>query len=202
MTVQILKPDCNLETIRDGRGGIFTWIPKEPIVEFNMLYFNPGKVRGFHIGNSNEVSRVADLSFLLNEGFSAVNEKFLGGASDTVRHYNRVFNQDLFRLRVLDFSGQISNDDSLLNSTVILDDTSDSDGVQEFTGLIGGDGYIGQPIVNSDTITYGELTNAGLLVNFIYTDTSDSPTTGSHAVNGHFLNETPMGAATVLQNVL
>ena len=48
MTVQILKPDCNLETIRDGRGGIFTWIPKEPIVEFNMLYFNPGKVRGFH----------------------------------------------------------------------------------------------------------------------------------------------------------
>ena len=37
MTVQILKPDCNLETIRDGRGGIFTWIPKEPIVEFNML---------------------------------------------------------------------------------------------------------------------------------------------------------------------
>ena len=45
MTVQILKPDCNLETIRDGRGGIFTWIPKEPIVEFNMLYFNPGKVK-------------------------------------------------------------------------------------------------------------------------------------------------------------
>ena len=155
-----------------------------------------GKVRGFHIGNSNEVSRVADVSFLLNEGFSAVNEKFLGGASDTVLHYNRVFNQDLFRLRVLDFSGQISNDDSLLNSTVILDDTSDSNGVQEFTGLIGGDGYIGQPIVNSDTITYGDLVNAGLLVNFIYTDTSDSPTTGSHAVNGHFFNETPMGAGS------
>jgi len=155
-----------------------------------------GKVRGFHIGNSNEVSKVADLSFLINEGFSAVNEKFLGGASDTVRHYNRVFNQDSFRLRVLDFSGQISNDDSLLNSTVILDDTFDSDGVQELTGLIGGDGYIGQPIVNSDTITYGELTNAGLLVNFIYTDTSDSPTTGSHAVNGHFFNETPMGAGS------
>ena len=48
MTVQILKPDCNLETIKDGRGGIFTWLPSEPIVEFNMLYFNPGKVRGFH----------------------------------------------------------------------------------------------------------------------------------------------------------
>ena len=48
MTVEIIKPDCNLDTIKDGRGGIFTWIPKEPIVEFNMLYFNPGKVRGFH----------------------------------------------------------------------------------------------------------------------------------------------------------
>ena len=156
-----------------------------------------GKVRGFHIGNSNEADRVPDLSFLINEGFSGINEKFLGGDNpDAVRHYNRVFNQDLFRLRVLDFSGQISNDDSLLNTTVILDDTSDSDGVKEFTGLIGGDGYIGQPVVNSDTITYGELTNAGLLVNFIYTDTSDSPTTGSHAVNGHFFNETPMGAGS------
>ena len=37
---------CNLDTVRDGRGGIFTWIPDEPIVEFNMLYFQPGKTRG------------------------------------------------------------------------------------------------------------------------------------------------------------
>ena len=34
--------------MKDGRGGIFTWIPDEPIVEFNMLYFQPGKTRGFH----------------------------------------------------------------------------------------------------------------------------------------------------------
>ncbi len=46
--VQLLKPECNLDTVRDGRGGIFTWIPQEPIVEFNMLYFTPGKTRGFH----------------------------------------------------------------------------------------------------------------------------------------------------------
>ena len=46
--VEILKPECNLETVRDGRGGIFTWIPDEPIVEFNMLYCQPGKTRGFH----------------------------------------------------------------------------------------------------------------------------------------------------------
>ena len=48
MAVTIITPTCNLETVKDGRGGIFTWLPKEPLVEFNMLYFNPGKVRGFH----------------------------------------------------------------------------------------------------------------------------------------------------------
>jgi mannose-6-phosphate isomerase-like protein (cupin superfamily) len=46
--VTIIRPTCNLDTVRDGRGGIFTWVPPEPIVEFNMLYFSPGKVRGFH----------------------------------------------------------------------------------------------------------------------------------------------------------
>ena len=46
--VEILRPTCNLDTVRDGRGGIFTWVPPEPIVEFNMLYFRPGKTRGFH----------------------------------------------------------------------------------------------------------------------------------------------------------
>ncbi len=35
-------------TVSDGRGGIFTWIPQEPLVEFNMLYFQPGKTRGNH----------------------------------------------------------------------------------------------------------------------------------------------------------
>lgn len=46
--VQLLLPMANLETVRDGRGGIFTWVPKEPIVEFNMLYFRAGATRGFH----------------------------------------------------------------------------------------------------------------------------------------------------------
>ena len=48
MPIKILQPSCNLETVRDGRGGIFTWLPKEPIVEFNLLFFKPGKTRGFH----------------------------------------------------------------------------------------------------------------------------------------------------------
>jgi len=42
------EPSCNLSTVRDGRGGIFTWVPPEPIMEWNMLICNPSKVRGNH----------------------------------------------------------------------------------------------------------------------------------------------------------
>ena len=38
----------NIETILDGRGGIFTWVPQEAIREFNLLYFKPGESRGDH----------------------------------------------------------------------------------------------------------------------------------------------------------
>jgi mannose-6-phosphate isomerase-like protein (cupin superfamily) len=48
MKIEIFRPTCNLDTVRDGRGGIFTWLPKEPIVEFNMVVIRPGKVRGLH----------------------------------------------------------------------------------------------------------------------------------------------------------
>lgn len=48
MKIEVLRPECNLDTVRDGRGGIFTWVPPEPIVEFNLLYFRPGKIRGLH----------------------------------------------------------------------------------------------------------------------------------------------------------
>ncbi len=46
--IDILAPSCNLSTINDGRGGIFTWVPDHPILEFNLLYFHPNKVRGNH----------------------------------------------------------------------------------------------------------------------------------------------------------
>jgi mannose-6-phosphate isomerase-like protein (cupin superfamily) len=45
---ELLHPTCNLATLSDGRGGIFTWLPQDAIVEFNMLYFQPGKTRGNH----------------------------------------------------------------------------------------------------------------------------------------------------------
>lgn len=48
MKIEILQPSCNLHTVWDGRGGIFTWVPKDKISEFNILYFQPGKTRGNH----------------------------------------------------------------------------------------------------------------------------------------------------------
>jgi dTDP-4-dehydrorhamnose 3,5-epimerase-like enzyme len=46
--IEILPSACNLATVQDGRGAIFTWVPDQPILEFNMLYFLPNKIRGNH----------------------------------------------------------------------------------------------------------------------------------------------------------
>ena len=46
--IDVLLPSCNLDTVSDGRGGIFTWVPKDKIAEFNLLYFRTGKTRGNH----------------------------------------------------------------------------------------------------------------------------------------------------------
>ena len=48
MKIRKINPACNLDTVRDGRGGIFTFNPTKPIVEFNFLFINKGKVRGNH----------------------------------------------------------------------------------------------------------------------------------------------------------
>lgn len=48
MTIERVFPSCNLDTVRDGRGGIFTFYPKDPIVEFNLNIIKEGKVRGNH----------------------------------------------------------------------------------------------------------------------------------------------------------
>ncbi len=48
MKIEEIIPSCNLDTVKDGRGGIFTFIPKDPIVEFNYNIIKAGKVRGNH----------------------------------------------------------------------------------------------------------------------------------------------------------
>lgn len=46
--IEIIRASCNPTTVQDGRGAIFTWLPEEDIVEFNLLYFHPNKIRGNH----------------------------------------------------------------------------------------------------------------------------------------------------------
>ena len=41
--IEVFESSCNITTVQDGRGAIFTWLPNEPIVEFNLLYFLPNK---------------------------------------------------------------------------------------------------------------------------------------------------------------
>jgi len=48
MKIKRLEPECNLATVRDGRGGIFTYYPKDPIVEFNFMFIKAHKIRGNH----------------------------------------------------------------------------------------------------------------------------------------------------------
>ena len=46
--LKIIRPDVNLDTVRDGRGFISTYFPEEDIKEFNIVYFHAGMVRGMH----------------------------------------------------------------------------------------------------------------------------------------------------------
>ena len=47
--IEIISSSCNISTVQDGRGAIFTFLPDLPILEFNMLYFLPNKIRGNHL---------------------------------------------------------------------------------------------------------------------------------------------------------
>lgn len=46
--IDILASSCNPTTVRDGRGGIFTWVPEHCIQEFNLVIIKPEKIRGNH----------------------------------------------------------------------------------------------------------------------------------------------------------
>ncbi len=122
----------------------------------------------------------------------------------SIRGYHRGLNQDNtsgtafvqdgYRYKRLDFSAVLGQDDSLLNSAFI-GDGGYVDSIAQFVGILGSAGLINQPRVNGQTITYGTgqeliVENAGLSVNFIYTDADDTE------LGGHFLNETPLCAGS------
>lgn len=48
MHMKTFTPQCNLNTIRDGRGAVFSFVPDAPILEWTFQFINSGKVRGNH----------------------------------------------------------------------------------------------------------------------------------------------------------
>jgi dTDP-4-dehydrorhamnose 3,5-epimerase-like enzyme len=49
MLMRLIEPTCNLSTVKDLRGGIFTFFPEQgSIAEWSYMITKPGKVRGFH----------------------------------------------------------------------------------------------------------------------------------------------------------
>jgi mannose-6-phosphate isomerase-like protein (cupin superfamily) len=47
----LISPECNLSTVKDGRGVIFSFSPvnfDKPIKEWTLLYLNAGMLRGKH----------------------------------------------------------------------------------------------------------------------------------------------------------
>lgn len=100
------------------------------------------------------------------------------------------FVQDSFRFTKLDYTAQVGNEDMLLNSAVLWGGATDDLARASNTGVIGFDGLIGQVVTNADLITYPDLLNAGLLVNFHYTDVDED----DRALGGYYFNQTPINA--------
>lgn len=76
MKIKKLEPECNLATVRDGRGGIFTFYPDKPIVEFNFQFINKGKIRGNHYHPE------FDEYYLFSDGNAVVVTKDDGGKEE------------------------------------------------------------------------------------------------------------------------
>lgn len=48
MAIEVFRPSCNLSTIKDGRGAIFSFVPKAPIMEWTHQFIKSGRIRGNH----------------------------------------------------------------------------------------------------------------------------------------------------------
>ena len=152
--------------------------------------------------NTTSVTESINTSLILGESDFAYPSQIYMHDTDpndsSIRGYHRglnegggtVFTQDVYRYRLTDFTGILGQDDSLLNNTVIWNSAVEAKGRDEFVGILGSAGLINQPRINGQSITYAETSSAGLLVNFIYTDTDDTE------LGGHFLNETPLCAGS------
>ncbi|MDP2593107.1 MAG: cupin domain-containing protein [bacterium] len=48
MRMRLFTPSCNLNTVKDGRGAIFSFVPDQPIAEWTHQFIKAGKIRGNH----------------------------------------------------------------------------------------------------------------------------------------------------------
>ena len=46
--MRVFNPSCNLNTIKDGRGGVFSFVPPAPIAEWTHQFIKAGNIRGNH----------------------------------------------------------------------------------------------------------------------------------------------------------
>jgi len=113
---------------------------------------------------------------------------YIGGEAttyDAVR-FNRVFLQHRRFQRVVRFGGVLNHDGSMLDHSMLVGAYTDSFTYENYTGLVGGPGLIGEVRLNSEFITYPSSSVAGIVVNFHYTDAAD------RTVGGYYFNQTPI----------
>lgn len=97
MKIKKMIPICNLDTVKDGRGGIFTFIPKDPILEYNFNLIKSGKVRGnhYHPEFDEYYLLVSGEGVLVSKDSSDSEEEFLylsrGQSTHTPRGVSHVF---------------------------------------------------------------------------------------------------------------
>ncbi len=97
------------------------------------------------------------------------------------------FVQHRFYARRPDYTAVLGGTDSLLNSSYIWNQSTESFAYENFTGLIGGPGLLMvAPLIGGEFITYADTSGSGIVVNFHYTDAPD------RSVGGYKLNETPI----------
>ena len=48
MNMKAFRPRCNLSTVKDGRGAIFSFVPEAPIAEWTHQFIKASKSRGNH----------------------------------------------------------------------------------------------------------------------------------------------------------
>jgi hypothetical protein len=97
------------------------------------------------------------------------------------------FVQHRFYARRPDYTAVLGGADSLLNSSYIWNQSTESFAYENYTGLIGGPGLLMvAPLIGGEFITYADTSGSGIVVNFYYTDAPD------RSVGGYKLNETPI----------